>query len=650
MKTTQLFTATLVFATIFFGIGLHVSAQDAESLRAILNAPAASRINKIVACKQAALRGDAAAVPVLAEFLLDEQLSHPARIALQQIAGTAAGDALREAASHANGAILIGIVNTLGERAENESVTVIAPLLSVPQLDVVYAASVALGKIGGNDAVRSLNEAYSQAKSVEHKTKFIDGFYGCAERFVRDGHSEDAIPIYSNIAGANELPSTSRSGAVRGWITAQHAIDAGNTGALQQFIESDDDVLFLAAIEASQTLVGSDITRVLVARLAASSPDRQVVILDALQQRGDNAAQETVLQYTQNGDAKVKLAAIAALSSMPNDNVVDALFAQLESTSPEVVEAAIESLSRMKFAELNARVAAKLQDAKTGAGVLAYAKVCQLRRIADATPALLQHIAHPEEAVRNGVVSALGYTVSGEDVGVLVDLLVSAESDAAWETVRKALHVLATRTVDKDQVATKIAAVYDSVPLKTQCAILELLGAIGGNVAVQAVDKAVDDPTDAIQDTATRVLGEWPDPDAAPVLLGVIKREGGSAKYKVRALRGYIRIFRQMDTSNEHRFNMSMEAWNVASRDDEKRLIIDAMGRLPIPQSLQKLCEFLDAGLYSEEVCTSLVNAAEPLVTQHRDLVVSSMQKVISTTTNDDLKRRASEAIQQAQK
>ncbi|MBX3178816.1 MAG: hypothetical protein KF886_15790 [Candidatus Hydrogenedentes bacterium] len=69
-------------------------------------------------CRQLALIGSAASVPVLAGMLADAALLDRALYALQAIPDGAAGSALREALPAATGAARIGIVNALGERRD----------------------------------------------------------------------------------------------------------------------------------------------------------------------------------------------------------------------------------------------------------------------------------------------------------------------------------------------------------------------------------------------------------------------------------------------------------------------------------------------------------------------------------------------------
>ena len=141
------------------------------------------------------------------------------------------------------------------------------------------------------------------------------------------------------------------------------------------------------------------------------------------------------------------------------------------------------------------------------------------------------------------------------------------------------------------------------------------------------------------------MLGEWPDTDAAPVLLAVLQSDANE-RFKIRALRGYIRIVRQMDTSNEHRFNMCMQALALATRDEEKSLLVDALGRITIPASLEKLSEFIDQPTFAEQASLMAINVGKALATQRPGEVDAVMRKIIDTTQNADTQRMAEEVLQ----
>jgi hypothetical protein len=68
--------------------------------------------------------------------------------------------------------------------------------------------------------------------------------------------------------------------------------------------------------------------------------------------------------------------------------------------------------------------------------------------------------------------------------------------------------------------------------------------------------------------------------DAAPALLDLAKTAPGD-KYRVRALRGYIRIARQFVMPEAPRAEMCKNALDTATRPDEQKLVLQILARYP---------------------------------------------------------------------
>jgi hypothetical protein len=112
---------------------------------------------------------------------------------------------------------------------------------------------------------------------------------------------------------------------------------------------------------------------------------------------------------------------------------------------------------------------------------------------------------------------------------------------------------------------------------------------------LETISKAVQAGDDTIQDVGTRVLGEWMTADVAPALLEIATNPA-TDKYHVRALRGYLRVARQAVMSPSERLEMCRNALEIATRPDERNLVIDALKRSPSIESLE-----LAASLINEE-------------------------------------------------
>jgi HEAT repeat protein len=361
------------------------------------------------------------------------------------------------------------------------------------------------------------------------------------------------------------------------------------------------------------------------------------------------AAFPVVLEMAKNNENVVQpaaqVAAIRALAGLPNDEVVEFLLAAATGDNDANATAADDALTRMKSPGLEQKIIARLEQSPGRAGI-PLVQVCRLRQISAATPVLLPLLSDADDAVRLAAIAALGNTVSGESIEVLFDHLLNPASDTEFQAVRTALLAVCHRAVDPDTIATKLAVIYEGATLQAQIAMLELFGALGGGVAVESVHRAIMDPTEEIQDTATRILGTWPDTGAATVLLAVMESDADE-RFRIRALRGYIRIIRQMDTSNEHRFHMSMEALARAQRDDEILLIVDALGRIPTHASLMKLLEFLDKPTFAEQAATSGIAVGRALIAPHPNEVGVVMRKILEVSEHAEARRIAEEILGQ---
>ncbi|MDR0703846.1 MAG: HEAT repeat domain-containing protein, partial [Planctomycetaceae bacterium] len=558
---------TLFFIIVVF-IAFFISAQETAQdetakLTAVLQDPNISHYAKTLACKQAGQRGSEALVAPLAAVLLDEKLSHPARIGLQQIPGSAATVALCTAASQAKGNILIGIINSLGDRRDPESVTVLTQLLAETDNRIIQASAIALGKIGNTEALQTLQKRFAEVEAAQ-KVLLVDGLFACAEHLRAIGDTKKAATIYAAVRVQKELPISSRCGAIRGEILS---LGIDSVSVLNAEMSGSADAEFLAALEAGRDLTASELTPVFLDILPKLNSEHQILLLDLLDCRGDLKAQDTILNMAKNEqNIAVRNAAFRALAGLPSNDVIAYLLEQAtDEKNTAFFDSIIDALTRMTINGLETKIIERLKTTK-GKACIPLVKICSQRKITDSVPVLLPLLTDPKYDVRVVVLQALGNTVSGENIEVLIERLSKPHSKIEFDTVIGSLHVVCNRTVDCDAVAEKLAAVYDTAPVKTKTVLLDLYGALGGQTAITAVKKAVADPTEAIQDAATRVLGNWHDADAAPVILGILQNPVVQ-KFHNRSLRGYIRIVRQMDTSNEHRFNMCLEALKYVQRD-----------------------------------------------------------------------------------
>lgn len=241
---------------------------------------------------------------------------------------------------------------------------------------------------------------------------------------------------------------------------------------------------------------------------------------------------------------------------------------------------------------------------------LVLVQLAGLRSIGAAVPVLRKAADDADVQLRLAALTALGRTIAPGDLSLLIARVAGARTSEEAATAVKALGAACQRMPDREGCAERLVAALSSSPLESKCRFLEVLGAVGGAKALQAVAAAAKGSQPELRETASRVLGEWMTMDAAPVLLDLAKN-AAEAKYRIRALRGYIRLLRQFPLSDEERATMCRIAMQAAERDAEKRLVLEVLDRYASTEMLQLAIEAVKVPSLKEEAAAVALAIAE---------------------------------------
>jgi len=204
----------------------------AAKLTAMLDSDATADCKKFV-CRQLSLIGSGGEVPELAKLLGDKDIALAARSALERIPGDEPLAAMRAALPTATGPILVGLVNSLGERRDAAAVDAIAKHLAASDADTVGAAGTsgsaqaaltgaaidALGKIGGPEATRALSAAKARLPA-KLGPALADALLRCADGMLAAGKPREAAAIYEQVSAAGN-PKHVRIAAFPGLVACR---------------------------------------------------------------------------------------------------------------------------------------------------------------------------------------------------------------------------------------------------------------------------------------------------------------------------------------------------------------------------------------------------------------------------------------------
>jgi len=379
--------------------------------------------------------------------------------------------------------------------------------------------------------------------------------------------------------------------------------------------------------------------------MAEANP-RQVLLIYALGDLGQPAALPVVLDAARRGSWDARLAAVHVLGQIGDASAVPVLLAAAQEGG-SLGEAAIESLTSLKGAEVDQGIARGLGEAE-GTLRAVLVELVGRRGIRSAAPVLLKDVRSEDAEVRVAAITALGLTAEFEQLDVLIQALLGAQTEAETQAARTALLLACPRMPQRDATAEKLLAALPNARPEAQAEILNLLGVVGGAKALAGVVSAARSSNDPLEDAATEVLGRWMSADAAGPLLELART--GSQKYRIRALRAYIRIARQLDVPLEQRMAMCGRALETAQRDPERALVLEVLQRYPTAAGLKLAASQLGTTSLKNDTARTAVVVAEQVLAEDPAAVAAAMQRVIAAGADPDVLTRAKALLAEAEK
>lgn len=606
--------------------------QEVDRLTAVLKSDAPIS-EKGQACKRLAFLGDKRCVPVLAELLGDEQMSHSARYALEAIPDPAADEALRNALNSIKGAQLVGIINSIGVRGDRAAVKQLGSFLNAHDDAASSAAAAALGQIGTSEAAQILAKATSKLDGPR-LIALHDANLRCAERLTERNHTNDARRIYESLS-ADELPRQVRVAAALGILRTEPQATAAKR--FEEYLASQDDVKFEAAIHAAGERENRGITRALAAAIDKADEGQQVQLLDALRVRGDAEVVPQIAAAFEKGSSRVKIAALTSLGQIGDRQSVPLLIKAATDQDSQVAATAVDGLVQIKGKQIDEALLQQLPKSD-GSGQRVVIVALGRRSVAAAAPALVGLLKSADEATRIAALEALGQTVSEKEFASLLDQIPAAENDAERQAAIAAVDAACRRMPSADAVAKLAAERMKSWPQEHRPALVKVLGAVGGEAALAIVAKAAVDGSPALQDAGTRELGQWMTPDAAPHLYKIASDDH---TYKTRALRGYLRIARQLNLSDDERLAMCRKALAIAERAEERELTLDVMKRCPSAEAVELASSLLDDAELRNRAVETAIFIGEKIKDSDPAAAKSAGEKALEAAPPGELADRA---------
>ena len=604
---------------------------DESQLLAILNSDA-ELFDKAKACQRLAIIGTSKSVPVVAKLLANPGLSHYARTALEANPSLEVDKAFREALGELKGRQLVGVINSVAIRKDRQSVDALVSLAAGDDNEVAAAAVSALGAFATPESISAVQQALTGKPSL--RVTAADACLTAADRLLLEGKNAGALVVLAALRKA-ELPKhinvASRLGEIR--AGSQNVNELMNS-----YLRDNDPALFRIGLELAHHLTDAKTTGQLVKQLDELPAARQILLMHVLGDRGDASALPTVIEAADSDEINMKLAAVRVLGTLGDGTVVPILLKAAVSDDEALAITARDSLAVLGGDDVDNQLANQLENSD-GQERLVLVDVAGRRGINRVIPLLLKYVSSDDPELRNSAIDGLGMTVGLKDFPQLVDRMLAMGSSPSAKPMKEALRKASQRMGDRDAASKVLLDRTTEASAAAKIELMDLLIYVGGKQALAGAQAAARGDDESAADAATRALGRWLTPDAAPVLLELAKT--GNPAYRVRCLRGYIRIIRQFGLRSGQRLQMSKMAFAAASRDEERKLVLDTLTRFPSAQGLRMITPHLRNSSLREDASKAAVMIGEKIVGNDPKAVADAMTKVIAATKNEEIAKRA---------
>lgn len=604
------------------------------------------RYLKMLAAKRLSIYGTEKSVPVLVPMLAEVPMGMYARYALEPMPNKAVDEALREQTKTLKGQALVGVLTTIGVRRDAEAVPLLSPLLTNEDPEVVRTTYAAYGYIGTPECGEVLKTALGNFKPAFEKA-ICDAAMNCAEHLLQAGASDQALSLYDAVL-QSQARAFLKEGAIYGRITAQKS-DGVND--LVKYLHSDETGLFEAALQVVRLLPPGgtpDVCDTLIAELEKLPPAKRALLLEALAGRKDALSRAKVLPLALavKEPEVVRVSAMRALGTLDTPEAVPGLLLGLkdnDGTGP-VSEAAFRALSFMENKDADEAIAkAMIASGKTLD--VTFIRLAKERRTVGVVPALwaIMQDKNADTELRIEAINALGETATLKDLADMARLTRDAKNDNEKKSIIIALSAICSRMPQQASFDEILSIFSRGETPEVQFAMIDLLKTIGGKAAVDKVTEIALGTNPALADKATQVLGEWDSPDTmdeiAASLLKVAKNSR-EERFRIRGIRGYIRLARQFSYPEDKRIAMIRTAFDTATRPVDKKLIFEIFARYPSPKMLEAAVEYAKEREFREDAFTAAVAVGKKLQGR-QPKAAEIMRNIITASTNEKTKTEA---------
>ncbi len=597
--------------------------------------------------------GKTESVPTLVRLLSSEdgRLRDYARQALETNPDTSVTDALlKELSSPKDPTLKIGVLNALGLRGAETAVPQIVRTLSDQNETVAAAAAAALSAIGGQSSIQALiGVAENPASPIYMEA--VQGLVEITQKMAANGDKTSAAInygwLYENATRMAQNPNNPnlsgvRAAAVTGLIVCIPDEMAPQMG---QLMRDEDPMVRIAAINGARLSSYSAPTQALVELLPTLESNTQIQILALLGSKAETSKIDAITPLLNSGDETVCLAAIDALCQIGSEASAGAIMEIAVNREGALRDAALKNLTLVTGVGVEELIQEKARSGDIKTRIVAIPLLGK-RQTPGVMQVLYQYATDKNEEIQSASFQGLSEIAGSVDVASLIGLISKTKSEKARETGISTLRTTLSAAKDKDAATKTMITQIDKSKKDLKPLLLGTLDALGGSVALGVANNAALSSDETMRDSGIRTMSEWPDFEATEKLLAIASNPKTSLTHYVLALRGTVRLIQNSNLAPlDDREKLCLSAFDITRRQEEKILVISAMGSIPSMKMSERLLELVKGENLKIEAGLAAIGIANAMFRTNQTAAQELAKKILDLNISDDINSNAQSII-----
>jgi len=616
--------------------------QSYEKIESLMIETLGSEISiaaKQMICSYLGSIASAKAISVLEKMLLDDQLSASALQVLQKIPDPAVDHTLLEALSETDGLTKVGVINVIALRKDKKSVNALSALIFDRDILLSKSAIFALGNIGSDQALKSLEKAFTKSES-RIKVEISEALLICADN-LSDTEADKALSIYQEVFNAQLQPSI-KYAALKGIL--EYDYEKGKSLIIELLLSNDPDLQMLVMPLIRDLDENADMAEFLNV-LPKLGEYQQMQLFSAIADRNDQSVKEVVKNAVYHDNLDIQLAALMALRNIATTEDIEFLAKVASETKSRHRDMARECLAILKGKDIDQKIISGLENPEPKIRV-EFVRSIGERNLTSGVEAVMKTLNDPDRKVRLESYKVLGKLAGPDELEEIIDISLKAKSSAERKEAERTLTLISLKIQDKDQQVKEILAVLPDVKDNASLVMLiQALGNIGNERALPVILDYLEYESTEIQIAAIKALSVWP--DAAPLKdLRTIVESSNDIKVHNLAMRGYVRMIQIEDQMTEdQKGDECKHAFELAKNLEEQKIIVSGLSAIQSRKTFQMALDLLGNPDLKSEAEAAIARIAGPMGNKDPVYVRTELNKLIGTTDNLEFKARLQEIL-----